>query len=133
MHEWALAEGVIKTAIEKAREHGIKKINEIDLKIGEMQDIEMDIFKFALDELMKEYGMEAKVNIKIQKTRLRCNVCNHEWSFDEFKLSDEEKEFVHFLPESIFSYARCPKCGSQYFEIVEGRGVWIEAIRGNDD
>ena len=130
MHEWALAEGVIKTAVEKAKESKMKSIDEIDLKIGEMQDIELDIFKFALDELMKEYGMKAKINIRIQKTKFKCNVCNYEWHIDEFELTEDEKEFVHFLPESIFSHARCPKCGSQYFEIVEGRGVWIEAIRG---
>ncbi len=130
MHEWALAEAVIKTAVEKAKESKMKSVDEIDLKIGEMQGIEIDIFRFALDELMKQYGMKARVNIKIQKTKFRCNVCNYEWHFDEFKLKDDEKEFVHFLPESIFSHAHCPKCESQYFEIVEGRGVWIEAIRG---
>lgn len=130
MHEWALAEAVIKTTLDKAKENDLKKIEEIDLKIGEMQSIDMDIFKFALDELMKEQGMEAKIKIDIQKTKFKCNVCGYEWGIDKFGLNEEEKEFIHFLPESVFSHAHCPKCGSQYFEIVEGRGIWIEAIKG---
>ena len=129
MHEWALAEGVVKTAVEKARENEME-IEEIDLKIGEMQDIDMEIFKFALNELMKEKGIKAKVNISIEKTKFKCMVCGYEWGFEEFKFNEDEKEMIHFLPESIFSHAACPKCGSQYFEIVEGRGVWITAIRG---
>jgi len=130
MHEWALAEGVIKAAVEKAKERGMEKIEEIDLKIGEMQNIDMDIFRFALSQLMNEFGIRAKINISIEKTKFKCMVCGHEWHFEEFEMGEEEKEMIHFLPESIFSHARCPKCGSQYFEIVEGRGVWITSIRG---
>jgi len=130
MHEWALAEAVIKTALEKAREKEMKKINEIDLKIGEMQNIEMDIFEFAINEIMKQNKIHARIKIEIEKTKFRCNICNHEWVFDDFKINDKEKEFIHFLPESVFSHAKCPKCGSRYFEIIEGRGIWIEAIKG---
>ena len=132
MHEWALAEAVIKTAMDKAKAEEMKKIDEIKLRIGEMQDIDMDIFKFALNEIMKDYDMlkGAKISITIQKTRFKCSVCGYEWGFEDMNFNEEEKEFIHFLPESIFSYSRCPKCGSQYFDIVEGRGVWIESIRG---
>ena len=131
MHEWALAEAVISTIMEKAEKEKFSIVKQINIKIGELQGIEMDIFEFALEELLQNKLKNAKIKIKIVKTKFRCNVCGHEWKFDEFKNLDEDaRESIHFVPEAVFAYMRCPKCGSPDFEIVEGRGVWIESIRG---
>ncbi|MCK4571832.1 hydrogenase maturation nickel metallochaperone HypA, partial [candidate division WOR-3 bacterium] len=53
MHEWALAEAVISTAIKVAEEEKFKEITEIKIKLGELQQIEIEIFEFALKEIIQ--------------------------------------------------------------------------------
>ena len=53
MHEWALAESIVLTALDAAKKEKMKKITEIDIQIGELQQIEQDIFEFAIEEIIK--------------------------------------------------------------------------------
>ena len=48
MHEWALAEAVITAAQQIAEKEKLKEIKEVNIKIGELQQVERDIFRFAL-------------------------------------------------------------------------------------
>jgi hydrogenase nickel incorporation protein HypA/HybF len=135
MHEWALAESIITAAVEAAEKEKLKKITEIVIQIGELQQIERDVFEFALNEIMKVQGMKlknTKISIEIEKSILKCKNCEHEWSFSDMKkkLSEDESEAIHFVPEVAFVHTRCPKCGSPDFEIAVGRGVSINSIKG---
>ncbi|TEU07589.1 hydrogenase nickel insertion protein HypA, partial [Candidatus Bathyarchaeota archaeon] len=51
MHEWALAEAVVSTTLKIAEEKGLKEIIELKIKIGELQQIDQEIFEFALSQL----------------------------------------------------------------------------------
>ena len=135
MHEWALAESVIKSSIAAAEKEKLTKIKEINVKLGALQQIADDIFKFALDELVETYKDkfdDVKINIEIDKTLLQCKRCEHTWQFKDMKdkLSNDEAEAIHFIPEVAFVHTRCPKCQSPDFRIVEGRGVSISSIKG---
>ena len=132
MHEWALAESVVIAALEAAKKEKLKKITEIKVSIGELQQIERDIFKFALNEILKEKGKKIKITFKTEKSTLKCNICGKSWSFDDMKnkLNKDEAESIHFIPEVAFVHTRCPKCGSPDFEITAGRGVSITSIKG---
>lgn len=136
MHEWALAEAVISTAIKVAEEEKLKEITEIKIKLGELQQIETEIFEFALKEVIqpqKQLLRKAKIEIETEKAILKCRVCGQEWNYgDAMKnLCEEESESIHFVPDIAHVYIRCPKCKSPDFEIVKGRGVWVESIEGN--
>lgn len=135
MHEWALAESIITTALEAAEKEKLKTITEIIIQIGELQQIEHDIFKFALNEIIKSQNKKlknAKFRIQTEKSTLKCKNCEHQFSFDDImkKLSKDEAEAIHFIPEVAFVHSRCPKCGSPDFEITKGRGVTIKSIKG---
>jgi len=130
MHEWALAEAVIKTASQIAEERGLAEIREVNIKIGELQQVDVGIFKFALSHLRTGKLQRAKFNIKRDETKLRCRVCSYSWSFSADKLDEEAREAVHFVPEIAHAFVKCPRCGSRDFEVVSGRGVWIESIKG---
>ncbi len=130
MHEWALAESVIKTVIETAKKEGIGRIIEVKIKIGEMQQLEHEIFKIALTQLKPVELRDTEFKIEVDKTKLRCRVCGHEWFFKKEGFGEEILEAIHFLPEVSHAYVKCPKCGSPDFEIVSGRGIWIDSIRG---
>ena len=53
MHEWALAESILVAAVEAAEKEKLKTITEIRIGIGELQQIEQDIFEFALEEIIR--------------------------------------------------------------------------------
>ena len=136
MHEWALAESIITAALEEAGKNKLKTIAEIIIQVGELQQIEQDIFKFALHELIKSQNTKlknVKITIKTEESILRCKQCNHSWPFRELKkqVDEDEAEAIHFIPEVAFVHSRCPKCGSPDFEITTGRGVTITAIKGS--
>ncbi len=130
MHEWALAEAIISSAIEIAERKGFTEVKEVRIKVGELQQVETSILEFALSELKAGKLKNAKFVIETVKAKLRCRVCNHLWDFSQERLNNESKEAIHFVPEAIHAYIKCPKCGSLDFEIFEGRGVLLESIKG---
>jgi hydrogenase nickel incorporation protein HypA/HybF len=130
MHEWALAEAVISTVSQIAEKEGLKEVTEVEIKVGELQQIELDILEFALSQLKSLKLKNVKFCIKTVKAELKCRVCGHEWIFRKEKMNEEIAEAIHFVPEIAHAYIKCPKCGSPDFEILEGRGIWLESIKG---
>jgi hydrogenase nickel incorporation protein HypA/HybF len=130
MHEWALAEAVIAAAQQIAEKEKLKEVKEVTVKIGELQQVERDILHFALSQLKPASFKNAKFRIVKAKTELKCRVCGNTWLFSKQKLDESTAEAIHFVPEVAHTYIRCPKCGSPDFEISEGRGVWLENIKG---
>ncbi len=135
MHEWALAESILTTVIEAAEKEKLKKITEIKISIGELQQIEQDIFEFSINEIIKTHGeklKDVKITIETEKSTLKCKNCENTWKFSDMKkkLNEDEAEAIHFIPEVAFVHTRCPKCGSPDFEITTGRGVSIISIKG---
>jgi hydrogenase nickel incorporation protein HypA/HybF len=130
MHEWALAEAIIVAASEIAENEKLKEVKEVKINIGELQQIEFDILEFALSQLKSAKFKNANFNIKIVKAELKCRACGYKWFFTKEKLDKNTSEAIHFVPEIAHAYIRCPKCGSPDFEILQGRGVWLESIKG---
>ena len=135
MHEWALAESILTAALEAVGKEKLKRITEIRISIGELQQIEQDIFEFSLNEIIKTQGeklKDVKIKIEIEKSTLKCKSCENTWKFSDMKkkLNEDESEAIHFIPEVAFVHTRCPKCGSPDFEITTGRGVSITSIKG---
>lgn len=135
MHEWALAEAVISTALKVAKKDRLREITKIKIKMGELQQIDLEIFEFALKEIIQPQSAimrKAKIELESERAILKCRVCERQWAFSDAikKLSEEESEFIHFIPDIAHVYIRCPKCKSPDFEIVKGRGVWIDFIEG---
>jgi len=135
MHEWALAEAVISSVLKAAEGEGLGEITKIKVKVGELHQINIEVFEFALREISqpeRPIMRKAEIELETEKAVLKCRVCGHEWPFgDAIKgLSEEQSESIHFIPEVAHVYIRCPKCESPDFEFVTGRGVWIESIEG---
>ncbi len=133
MHEWALAEAITKTIESIAVEKNVNKIKRITIVLGELQNIDREIFEYALNELMKDLSTRKSIvveNIVIrdEKAELRCLRCGKHWKLDDVVLEDYMREAIHFIPEAIHSFTECPFCKSKDIEIVKGRGVYIEAI-----
>ncbi|MCW4019717.1 MAG: hydrogenase nickel incorporation protein HypA [Candidatus Bathyarchaeota archaeon] len=130
MHEWALAEAVISTASQIAKKEGLNKVTEVNIKLGELQQIDLEIFEFALSKLKTAKFKKTQFNIEKTDAELKCKACGHRWTFRTQKLDKDTKEAIHFIPEIAHAYVKCAKCGSPDFEILQGRGIWIHSIRG---
>jgi hydrogenase nickel incorporation protein HypA/HybF len=136
MHEWALAESILAASVEAAQKEKLKKITNITVQLGELQQINKEIFQKALDDLIDTHKNKllekAKIAINTEETELKCKNCENTWKFNDIKkkLNPDESEAIHFIPEVAFVHSRCPKCNSPDFEILKGRGVSITKIKG---
>jgi len=135
MHEWALAEAIIVTIIKESKKEDLSKVDKVTVKIGELQSIELDIFKFALENMVEVYKPPVdldNIHLEIEKCVLKCKVCANQWNYRDTpkEPSEDEKEAIHFVPEIAHTYMRCTRCGSPDFDILQGRGVWIDSIEG---
>ncbi len=129
MHEWALAEAVL----ESLRGHaGSRRVRRVVLRFGELQQVDREIFSFALRELAEDIDAEV-FEIETEPAAFACNACGAAWSLDAGSaLSPGEKEATHFLPEAAKAFVRCPACGGPDFQVVRGRGVTIETIETDE-
>ena len=130
MHEWALAEAIITSAKKIAEQEKLKEVTEITIKVGKLQQVVPQILRFALSQLKPDLFKDTKFLILKAKSTLKCRVCGTTWQFNLKKLDKTTAEAIHFVPEVAHAYIRCPKCGSPDFEIVSGRGVWLQDIKG---
>ena len=130
MHEWALAEAVVSSVDRIIQEHEGRRVLEVRVRVGELQRIEMDVFRQGLSIHLEErpYGFEV-FHFETDKASFRCNRCAREWLLEDVPdLGEDELEAIHFLPEAAHVYLRCPECGSPDFQLTAGRGVRIASV-----
>ncbi len=141
MHEWSLASGVVLTLRKIVEEKNAKGVKEVKIVVGELSQIDKDILRDAVATLAEEeLGYKVSVVIEEEKAKLKCNTCGYEFGFNEafeqlkrifcpdLKPGEECENPVHYVPELVSTYIRCPKCGSPDIEIIAGRGVWIKSV-----
>ena len=130
MHEWALAEAILTSTKQVAEQENLKEVTEVTIKVGELQQVEPPILRFAFSQMKTELFKKAKFHIHKAKSVLKCRVCGNTWQFSLKKLDKATIEAIHFVPEVAHTYVKCPKCGSPDFEIASGRGVWLDSVKG---
>jgi len=129
MHEWALAEAIVWSIVDYIKANGGKAAGRVIVSLGELQAIDKEVLRYALSELIREAPFKiGEVKLVDEKAVFKCRNCGREWSLGDLKLEDEVREFIHFLPEVVHAYVKCPLCGSSDYEVVSGRGVKIISI-----
>lgn len=127
MHEFTVAMGIVDSLREISSNKGFK-INSFKIAIGELSMFNLKIMTDLVRELIKGTELEdAKFAVMIEEAKIKCESCNQIHIFSELskRISDEEKEMIHFIPELISSYLECPSCGSRDLKILTGRGVKV--------
>ncbi len=130
MHEWALAEAVLASARQIAEQEHLSSVTEVTIRVGELQQVEPPILRFALKQMSEGIFKDTKFRILKTKSSLKCRVCGTTWQYNPKKLDKATAEAIHFVPEVAHTYIKCPKCGSPDFKIASGRGVWLQDIKG---
>ena len=132
LHEWALAEAMIGAVLDVAKKENAEEVLEINIVVGELQTIDLEIFKTALESIKEEtIARNAKINFISEEPCFKCNVCGYEWCIRNLKeeMNEQQIESVHFIPELVHVFISCPRCGKHDFEITKGRGLYLASIR----
>ena len=138
MHEFALADAVVKAARDAARDAGMARIDVVTVRVGELQQIRRDLFEYSLTEVLPAADpilQGIRFIVEEEPVRFRCRVCQAEFGrADLERVGDaDDREAIHFIPELSHAYVRCPECASPDFEILAGRGVSLARIEGDTD
>lgn len=110
MHELAITEGIMETAVPAALKNGAKKILAINLKIGELSGVFPECIKEYMDIIAKGTIAEGAV-LKVEKipVSIKCQDCSFEGAIERGKI-------------------RCPQCSGINFRITGGREYFVENI-----
>ncbi len=130
MHELVIVGGIIEAVSELARKEE-KGIRSFTVAVGELASFDRKLIKGLLHEMKKGTDIEeAIVKIEVEKAEVTCLACRSIWGFSDLvePLSEDEREMIHFLPELVSSFSRCPKCGSRDLKIRSGRGIRVSYI-----
>ena len=110
MHELAITESIVKSAVPKAQAAGAKRILTINLKLGELSDIVPSCIEHYLQYAAKGTLAEgAKIHVGRIPVRIKCRDC----------LRDSE------IKRHTFT---CPECGSSNIELIQGREYYIDSL-----
>jgi hydrogenase nickel incorporation protein HypA/HybF len=111
MHELSIAEELLGIIFENAERAGVKKVSEVNLRIGAFSGIMPDALRFAFEVLSQEKMTSgAKLNIEEIKPRLVCQRCQCVLDADE---------------------SRCPGCGSEEIIAEGGHELQIVSFTGD--
>lgn len=138
MHEYALADAVLRAALKTAEKEGLDRVTRIVVTVGELQQIRTDLFEQALRDVLpgdepRLRGLDVEVNL--DPARFRCRSCDRVFALAEAagERGDDEAEAIHFVPELAHAFLACPGCNSPDFEFEGGRGVALTSIEGEVD
>ena len=115
MHEFSLADDIVKVASEEARNAGIGRLDKIILRVGDLSGVSIDALEFAFGFLKEENEITKKAVLEIERIRGRgrCTSCGKEIEL-----------------EQLFLY--CPYCETPTVEITEGREFLIATLEGEE-
>ena len=130
MHELVIVSGIIEAVSDLARKEK-KKILRFTVAVGELASFDRSLIEELLNEVKKGSILEdTQVDIEVEKAEVLCKSCESTWGFTDLiePLGENEREMIHFLPELVSSFSRCPKCGGRDLEIRSGRGIRVSYV-----
>lgn len=111
MHELAVTEGILKVALDAAAQAGARRINAIDLVIGELSGMVDDSIQFYFDILSCDTpAAGAMLRFHREPATITCEAC--------------AAQVAGRPPLLPF----CPICGSIKLRVVGGRELRVESI-----
>ena len=110
MHETSIAQSIIESVEEFAKERNYERIKAVNVRVGKMTAVLPDALLFAFDALKEKTSLEnARLIIKDIPITLSCRECKATFRPDAIRLS-------------------CPKCGSIKTDVLAGKELDIESI-----
>ena len=120
MHEFSLANQTADTIIKAALDKGAKKIQSVEILLGELNLIGEEQFLFWIKQILDSKGeiaKDIKIDLKTVRAKIKCKQCGYEGG-----LNVEGQDHHH----PIF---RCPSCNQVNVDIKEGRECVLKRIQ----
>ncbi|MBQ9166478.1 MAG: hydrogenase maturation nickel metallochaperone HypA [Oscillospiraceae bacterium] len=110
MHELAITQSILDIAAKAAQEHGVKKVREVRIKLGEYSGVVPQCVQYYFDVISKGTVAEGAV-LKMERLPIimRCNQCNWEGHIDKRNI-------------------RCPECDSTSLKLLQGREFYVDSL-----
>jgi len=110
MHELAVTESILKTALEYATREKATSVTDLYLKIGVLSTIVDDSVQFYWSFIAKDtICANAKLHFERLPARFLCQDCKN-----EYEITDE--------------LTACPICGSIHVQVISGDEFQLEGI-----
>jgi hydrogenase nickel incorporation protein HypA/HybF len=110
MHELPVIKSVLDICLRHAKINNANKILTIELKVGEMSDLEPEWMQRYFDYVSKGTLAEgAKLIFEKTPVSFQCNECSH-----QFNINVNELKAL-----------KCPECGNDKCTLISGRDYYI--------
>ncbi len=112
MHEWTIADNLVRLAASAARREGLGKISEVHVKVGVLRQVVPETLQTAFRHLIGETEF-AGAELKIEEIPLavRCRSCGAGKAGDDLAFT-------------------CGECGSTDLEILSGDELFLDCLEG---
>jgi hydrogenase nickel incorporation protein HypA/HybF len=118
VHEYSLADGIIKTVLSVANENKATKVSRVNVEYGLFSLVEAPQLDFCLGLIAKDTILnDAEFVLERNNGKIKCNECGYE---GEPQIAEDD-----LLRLMMFS---CPKCESSRTTILDGRQIIISSI-----
>jgi len=119
MHEFSVMTQIVDSVLEEAKKRGARKVENVELEIGEFTMLGHEQMKFAYEVLSKDTILQgSNLEVRTIKGRIKCDSCGYE---GDVKISED-------TPHRSVPLLECPKCHSAA-RIIEGRECVVRNIR----
>ena len=111
MHELQVTERILDIVVKHAETNSVQKVLSIQLRIGEMSDLEDEWIQKYFDYLSKDTVADgAKLRIERSPVVMQCDECAH-----SFEVNMKEIKEI-----------QCPECDHKKCTLVSGREYYIK-------
>lgn len=133
MHEWAIAMSVV-SSVEKWSTEKSVRVGKVVLSVPSLSMLEVEILREAFDVIKKDSKIaDAELEIRLRDQDFSCRVCGNKFTLGDIKPQLEqvlkdygEENPLHIVPALITAFAKCPRCGSNDFDV--DTSIKVEAI-----
>ena len=110
MHELSVTQGLLKICLEEGKKHNIKRIKEINIKVGELTDLVPNCISYYFNIIAKDTIAEnTRINIERIPVEIKCNKCSYKGRLGK-------NNYV------------CPRCKGNKYEIIRGREFYLDTL-----
>lgn len=116
MHEMGIAEGILTSSLDAARQASALRITAVNVTIGDLTEVSEDALQFAWEAIVPGTLAETStLTIMMMRATSGCADCGHEWEHDRY------------------SGSQCPACDSFAIMLRSGRELRIDSIEIDEE
>lgn len=113
MHELSLIQSILEIVEREIEAHGVKRVERIRLKVGEMMGVEETSMQMAFEVLAEDTPMAgAALELDYIPAEAYCARCDHRYPAKRYRVT-------------------CPQCGGGG-QIVSGKELFVDSLEVDD-